>query len=138
MPAASRFTRTRRRIGPSSSITSTRAAMPDLYPALALLSRLRQGKLEREAGTAALSRIDPDPPAHGQDEAARDEQPEPSPAVPAGAARVVELGEDSLAIGLGDAVALVDDANLDAAGAAMGLDGNRAALGGELDSVVEQ
>src|SRR5262245_66667481 len=94
IPAASRLTRHRSRIGPSSSITSTRVAMPDLYPALAGLSRLGERELDREARSAALCRIDPDPPAHGQDEPARDEQPEPG-AVAASAVRTVELREDA-------------------------------------------
>ena len=83
IPAASRLTRQRRRIGPSSSITSTRAAMPVLYPALALRSRLGEWQLEREARASALGRVDPDATAHGQHEAARDEEPEPGPAVAA-------------------------------------------------------
>src|SRR4029079_16350807 len=99
------------------------------YPAGAAASRVRQRQVECEARSSALGRVDPDAAAHGRDEAARDEEPEPCAARAARGLGAVELREDVLALGFGDPPALVDDADLDAAAAPMGLDRDRSAVG---------
>src|SRR5215204_4061348 len=142
IPAASRFTLQRRRIGASSSITSTRAMTSVLYPPEALVTRLHgfgQRKLEGEARATALCRVDPDPAPHRPDEAAGDEQPEPGTALTSRrAVGAVELREDALPLVLRDPLALVDYTHLDPTGAAMRLDGDGSSVRRELDRVVEQ
>src|SRR5262249_9972371 len=111
MPSASRFTRQSSRIGASSSITRTRvptAALSLPFPLSDITSR--QWQLEREPRPAPFLGIDPHPAAHLAHEALRDEEPEPGSL---SAARLVELREDTLALGLRDADALVCDRQLD-------------------------
>src|SRR5205807_6078802 len=130
IPSASRFTRQRRRIGASSSITRTFVipALRRVYPRRrSLLPRRR--KLEGEARTFAFGGIDPDPSAHRGDELLRDEQPEAGAggAVARCGLGAVELAEDPLALCGRDAHPLVDDTHLDAVGAATRTDGHGSA-----------
>src|SRR6266542_2694376 len=148
MPSASRLTRQSSRIGGSSSMTSTRGARSSiiaLYPArfAVTLPNRRRGErqLEGERRALALARGHPDPSAHRRDEAARDEEAEAGPARAAAGLRVgaaVELAEDLILVGLGDADALVGDADLDGLALARRADGDGAARGRVLDRVVEQ
>src|SRR6266516_4191917 len=121
IPSASRLTRQRRRIGASSSMTSTfvMPVLAPLYPQRRALVA-RGGELERETRALALGRVHPDASAHRVDELLRDEETQPGAgsAVARGRLGAVELPEDPLALGGGDAHAFVDHAHLDPVGVA--------------------
>src|SRR5438270_13777992 len=105
MPSASRFTRQSRRIGASSSITSTVVIRSTARYTRAIGSSLaRDRQREGEAGALAFGRVDPDAAAHRRDEALRDEEAEARTAR-AGVRRrlgAVELAEDPLLLGARD------------------------------------
>src|SRR5215216_1862925 len=127
IPSASRLTRQRRRIGASSSITSTLVTGP--LSTLAGYTRFGAGSLalaqdalrrqrqrEREAGALALPRLEPDAAAHRLEQLLRDEQAEAGAAareVATGVLGAVELREDPALLRLRDADALVVDPHLD-------------------------
>src|SRR4051794_13677147 len=164
MPSASRLTRQRRRIGASSSMTSTFviAREPRVGPAFSsgsvvagctgggLYTRLLRNSLLHTAGVAgeweledevrALSfgGLDPNLSSHRRDEAAGDEEPEAGAATVRAACATVELAEDPLPLRLRDADSLVGHTELDRVAAAARGDGDGAARRRELDRVVEQ
>src|SRR4051812_3710607 len=95
------------------------------------------GQLEREPRSASFFGVDPDPPAHRRHEPLSDEEPEPC-ARGLVVAAAVELAEDPLALGGGDADALVGDADLDAVRPAPRLDAHRPAAWRVLDRVLDE
>src|SRR5215218_7608890 len=152
IPSASRLTRQSRRIGASSSITSTRVIGPlfdsvahthSRSSSLALAqhggSGQRQGERERRA--PPFARVDPDAPAHGVEQLLGDEEAEPRAAageVPAAALGAIELGEDPRLLGLRDADPLVLDAHLDGVVAATRNDADGTPAGRVLDGVLDE
>src|SRR5207249_2819966 len=86
IPSASRFTRHRRRIGASSSITSTvviespeNTAYTHSFRSLALAQGrpARQRQREDEARALPFARAHPDPAPHRREQLLGDEEPEP-------------------------------------------------------------
>src|SRR5690348_8750559 len=145
--SASRFTRQRRRIGASSSITSTLVtAKPTpvpgfhaVYPCAWVLCAAG-GELEREAGALPLGRVDPDPPTHRRHQLLRDEEAEPRAGDAVSRRRFgpVELPEDPLLLGGGDPDPLVDDPHLDRVVLPARPDGDRSALRRVPERVLEE
>src|SRR4051794_40679023 len=64
---------------------------------------------EAEHATAALARLDPDPPARGIDDFLGDRQPDPGPGILLAGRRAGEHAEDPLGVGRGDADPVVGD-----------------------------
>src|SRR5215211_5246615 len=126
IPSASRLTRQRRRIGASSSITSTRVMRPLLGGAVYTRSRResfplaedrlrRERQREDEGGALALARADPDAAAHGGEQLLGDEEAEAgAPAREVAPARLsaVELRKDPRLLRLRDADPFVLHAHL--------------------------
>src|SRR5215213_6929619 len=152
IPSASRLTRQRRRIGASSSITSTLVIGP--LSTLAGYTRFGAGSLalaqdalrrqrqrEREAGALALPRLEPDAAAHRLEQLLGDEQAEAGAAareVATGVLGAVELREDPALLRLRDADALVVDPHLDGLVTPLCRNRDRAAVGRVLDGVLDQ
>src|SRR5947209_458097 len=111
IPSASRLTRQSSRIGASSSITRTRVLIVALSLSVRISHTLvRERQLECEARASAFFRVDPHPATHLAHEALGYEQAE---ARALRAACLVELREDPLLLGGGNADALVLDRDLD-------------------------
>src|SRR5207245_11560544 len=111
IPSASRFTRQRRRIGASSSMTRTVVTVPGgRYTRRPGCSRPGQRQREAEARPLPLGGVDPDASTHGGDAPLRDEEAEARAASAALGDRLrpVELAEDSLLLQARDPDPLVD------------------------------
>src|SRR4029079_8236716 len=151
IPSASRFTRQRRRIGGSSSITNTRVMRPRFRPAytrsqadsLALTQdrRRRKRQREHEARALALDRAHRDAALHGGQQLLGHEEPEAGATareVATAALGSVELREDPRLLRLRNPNPLVLHAHLHRVVSAAGGDSDGAAAGRVLDGVLDE
>src|SRR5207237_2236952 len=107
---------------------------------LALLDGTDDGQVDVERRALALARLDPHVPLHPPRELPADVEPEAGSAdAPAqGWVDSVELAEDLVLLGHGDADAVVADGEADPVGARLELEPDAAAVGRDLDGVVEE